>query len=245
MTTQFKLHNIVKRYGSRKVLDIDQLDLREGRIYTIMGPNGSGKSTLLRIMSLLLVNDEGELEVLSEKVNWEKEQLLYLRRQMSMVTQTAFMFQGSVDYNVAYGLKARKMRSRMIRERVNEMLEMVGMSAYREADARTLSGGERQKVALARAMAVNPGVLFLDEPTSNIDMASAAEIEKHIRTINQEQGTSIILVTHNLFQARRLADEVIFIHEGRIIERGSAGSIFDDPKDKRTLAFLHGEAVIQ
>ena len=245
MTTQFKLHNIVKRYGSRKVLDIDQLDLQEGRIYTIMGPNGSGKSTLLRIMSLLLVNDEGELEVLSEKVNWEKEQLLYLRRQMSMVTQTAFMFQGSVDYNVAYGLKARKMRSRLIRERVNEMLEMVGMSAYREADARTLSGGERQKVALARAMAVNPGVLFLDEPTSNIDMASAAEIEKHIRTINQEQGTSIILVTHNLFQARRLADEVIFIHEGRIIERGSAGSIFDDPKDKRTLAFLHGEAVIQ
>jgi len=245
MTTQFKLHNIVKRYGSRKVLDIDQLDLQEGRIYTIMGPNGSGKSTLLRIMSLLLVNDEGELEVLSEKVNWEKEQLLYLRRQMSMVTQTAFMFQGSVDYNVAYGLKARKMRSRMIRERVNEMLEMVGMSAYREADARTLSGGERQKVALARAIAVNPGVLFLDEPTSNIDMASAAEIEKHIRTINQEQGTSIILVTHNLFQARRLADEVIFIHEGRIIERGSAGSIFDDPKDKRTLAFLHGEAVIQ
>jgi len=245
MTTQFKLHNIVKRYGSRKVLDIDQLDLQEGRIYTIMGPNGSGKSTLLRIMSLLLVNDEGELEVLSEKVSWEKEQLLYLRRQMSMVTQTAFMFQGSVDYNVAYGLKARKMRSRMIRERVNEMLEMVGMSAYREADARTLSGGERQKVALARAMAVNPGVLFLDEPTSNIDMASAAEIEKHIRTINQEQGTSIILVTHNLFQARRLADEVIFIHEGRIIERGSAGSIFDDPKDKRTLAFLHGEAVIQ
>ncbi|HNX93200.1 MAG TPA: phosphate ABC transporter ATP-binding protein [Syntrophomonas sp.] len=245
MTTQFKLHNIVKRYGSRKVLDIDQLDLQEGRIYTIMGPNGSGKSTLLRIMSLLLVNDEGELEVLSEKVSWEKEQLLYLRRQMSMVTQTAFMFQGSVDYNVAYGLKARKMRSRMIRERVNEMLEMVGMSAYREADARTLSGGERQKVALARAIAVNPGVLFLDEPTSNIDMASAAEIEKHIRTINQEQGTSIILVTHNLFQARRLADEVIFIHEGRIIERGSAGSIFDDPKDKRTLAFLHGEAVIQ
>ena len=245
MTTQFKLHNIVKRYGSRKVLDIDQLDLQEGRIYTIMGPNGSGKSTLLRIMSLLLVNDEGELEVLSEKVNWEKEQLLYLRRQMSMVTQTAFMFQGSVDYNVAYGLKARKMRSRMIRERVNEMLEMVGMSAYREADARTLSGGERQKVALARAIAVNPGVLFLDEPTSNIDMASAAEIEKHIRTINQEQGTSIILVTHNLFQARRLADEVIFMHEGQIIERGSAGSIFDDPKDKRTLAFLHGEAVIQ
>lgn len=245
MTIQFKLHNIVKRYGSRTVLDIDQLALQEGRIYTIMGPNGSGKSTLLRIMALLLINDEGELEVLGEKVSWEKEQLLHLRRQMSMVTQTAFMFQGSVDYNVAYGLKVRKMNSRLIRERVNEMLEMAGMSAYREADARTLSGGERQKAALARAMAVNPRVLFLDEPTSNIDMASAAEIEKYIRTINKEQGTTIILVTHNLFQARRLADEVIFIYDGRIIERGSAESIFDDPRDQRTLAFLHGDAVMQ
>jgi len=245
MTTQFKLHNIIKRYGSRTVLDIDQLALPEGRIYTIMGPNGSGKSTLLRIMALLLINDEGELEVLGEKVSWEKEQLLHLRRQMSMVTQTAFMFQGSVDYNVAYGLKVRKMNSRLIRERVNEMLEMAGMSAYREADARTLSGGERQKAALARAMAVNPRVLFLDEPTSNIDMASAAEIEKYIRTINKEQGTTIILVTHNLFQARRLADEVIFIYDGRIIERGSAESIFDDPRDQRTLAFLHGDAVMQ
>lgn len=244
MTTQFKLHNIVKRYASRTVIDIDQLDLQEGRIYTIMGPNGSGKSTLLRIMSLLLVNDAGEIEVMGEKVSWEKEQLLHLRRQMSMVTQTAFMFQGSVNYNVAYGLKARKMKSRLIRDRVNEMLEMAGMSAYKEADAHTLSGGERQKIALARAMAVKPRVLFLDEPTSNIDMASSAEIEKYIRMINKELGTTIILVTHNLFQAQRLADEVIFIYEGHIIERGSGESIFNDPRDQRTLAFLHGETEI-
>jgi tungstate transport system ATP-binding protein len=244
MTTQFKLHNIVKRYGNRTVLDIDQLVLEEGRIHTFIGPNGSGKSTLLRIMSLLLVNDEGELEVLGEKVRWEKEQLLHLRRQMSMVTQTAFMFQGSVNYNVAYGLRARKMKSRYIRERVDEMLEMAGMSAFKEADARTLSGGERQKVALARAMAINPKVLFLDEPTSNIDMASAFEIEKNIRTINREQGTTIILVTHNLFQARRLADEVIFIHEGKILESGNAESVFDDSRNEKTLAFLHGDTVL-
>lgn len=245
MTTPFKLYNVIKRYGSREVLNIDQLTLSAGRIYTIMGPNGSGKSTLLRIMSLLLVNDEGELEVMGEKVSWEKEQLLYLRRQMSMVTQTAFMFQGSVSYNVAYGLKARQMKSRMIRSRVDEMLEMTGMTAYKEADARTLSGGERQKVALARAIAVKPSILFLDEPTSNIDMASAGEIEKYIRYINKEQGTTIIMVTHNLFQAQRLADEVFFIHSGRIIERGNAQTVFDNPRDQRTLAFLHGEAVIQ
>jgi tungstate transport system ATP-binding protein len=222
MKTPFKLHNVIKRYGDREVLNIDQLSIPAEKIYTILGPNGSGKSTLLRILALLLVNDAGELEVLGEKVTWEKRQLLKLRRQMSMVTQTSFMFSGSVYYNVSYGLRVRRMGARKVRKRVDEMLEMVGMSAYRDADARTLSGGERQKVAIARALAINPRVLFLDEPTSNIDVASAADIEKHIRYINKERGTTIIMVTHNLFQARRLADEILFINEGRIVEQGPA-----------------------
>lgn len=243
MKIPFKLHNVVKRYGEREVLNIDQLSIPAGNMYTILGPNGSGKSTLLRIMALLLVNDEGQLEVLGEKVTWEKGQLLRLRRQMSMVTQTSFMFQGSVYYNVAYGLRARQVSARKVRRQVGEMLEMVGMTAYRDADARTLSGGERQKVAIARALAVNPRVLFLDEPTSNIDVASATEIEKHIRHINKERRTTIIMVTHNLFQARRLADEIMFINEGRIIEQGTAEELFSQPRDERTAAFLRGETV--
>ncbi|MFY9324832.1 MAG: phosphate ABC transporter ATP-binding protein [Syntrophomonadaceae bacterium] len=243
MKTPFKLHNVIKRYGDREVLNIDQLSIPAEKIYTILGPNGSGKSTLLRILALLLVNDAGELEVLGEKVTWEKRQLLKLRRQMSMVTQTSFMFSGSVYYNVSYGLRVRRMGARKVRKRVDEMLEMVGMSAYRDADARTLSGGERQKVAIARALAVNPRVLFLDEPTSNIDVASAADIEKHIRYINKERGTTIIIVTHNLFQARRLADEVLFLNEGRIIEQGACETIFNQPGDERTAAFLRGETV--
>jgi tungstate transport system ATP-binding protein len=243
MKTPFKLHNVIKRYGDREVLNIDQLSIPAEKIYTILGPNGSGKSTLLRILALLLVNDAGELEVLGEKVTWEKRQLLKLRRQMSMVTQTSFMFSGSVYYNVSYGLRVRRMGARKVRKRVDEMLEMVGMSAYRDADARTLSGGERQKVAIARALAINPRVLFLDEPTSNIDVASAADIEKHIRYINKERGTTIIIVTHNLFQARRLADEVLFINEGRIIEQGACETIFNQPGDERTAAFLRGETV--
>lgn len=243
MKTPFKLHNVIKRYGDREVLNIDQLSIPAEKIYTILGPNGSGKSTLLRILALLLVNDAGDLEVLGEKVTWEKRQLLKLRRQMSMVTQTSFMFSGSVYYNVSYGLRVRRMGARKVRKRVDEMLEMVGMSAYRDADARTLSGGERQKVAIARALAVNPRVLFLDEPTSNIDVASAADIEKHIRYINKERGTTIIIVTHNLFQARRLADEILFINEGRIVEQGPGESLFTQPRDERTAAFLRGETV--
>ena len=241
MKTPFKLHNVVKRYGDREVLNVDQLSISAGKIYTILGPNGSGKSTLLRIMALLLVNDEGQLEVLGEKVTWQKGQLLKLRRQMSMVTQTSFMFQGSVYYNVAYGLRARQVSARKVRRQVGEMLEMVGLTAYRDADAGTLSGGERQKVAIARALAVNPRVLFLDEPTSNIDLASATEIENHIRQINKKQRTTIIIVTHNLFQARRLANEVLFINEGRIIEQGTTEELFTQPRDEHTATFLRGE----
>ncbi|NLB51380.1 MAG: phosphate ABC transporter ATP-binding protein [Syntrophomonadaceae bacterium] len=243
MTTPFKLHNIVKRYQEREVLNIDQLEIPGGKIYTILGPNGSGKTTLLRIMALLLVNDQGSLEVFGEKVNWSKNQILRLRRQMSMVTQTAFMFQGSVFYNVSYGLRKRKASGSEIKRRVDEALEMVGMSAYREADSRTLSGGERQKVAIARALILKPQILFLDEPTSNIDIASGAEIEKYIREINQIWGTTIIMVTHNLFQAKRLADEVLFLHEGKIIEKGKTAKIFDQPADERTAAFMRGETV--
>lgn len=243
MTTQFKLHNISKQYHDREVLRINHLEIPDGKIYTILGPNGSGKTTLLRIMALLLRNDEGSLEVLGEKVEWNKGQILRLRRQMSMVTQTSFMFQGSVNYNVAYGLRKRKMADREIRRRIGEILEMVGMSAYQEADARTLSGGERQKVAIARALILEPRVLFLDEPTSNIDIASAAEIEKYIKYINETWGTTIIMVTHNLFQARRLADEILFLNEGRIIEQGRADLIFEQPQDERTAAFLRGETV--
>jgi tungstate transport system ATP-binding protein len=243
MTIPFKLHNIVKRYQEREVLSIERLEIPAGEINAILGPNGSGKTTLLRIMALLLVNDEGRLEVLGEKVNWSKGQILRLRRQMSMVTQTSYMFQGSVYYNVAYGLRQRKVSESGIKRSVQEALEMVGMSAYQEADARTLSGGERQKAAIARALVLKPQVLFLDEPTSNIDMASAAEIEKHILAINQNWGTTIIMVTHNLFQAKRLADEVIFLHEGHLIEKGRAETVFDQPRDERTVAFLRGETV--
>lgn len=243
MTIQFKLHKVIKRYGEREVLNIDQLTIPGGKIYTILGPNGSGKSTLLRVMALLLVNDEGEMEVLSDPVRWKKGQLLKLRRQMSMVTQTAFMFQGSVTYNVAYGLRARNMKEKNVQSKVGEVLEMVGMTAYRDADARTLSGGERQKVAIARALAVKPRVLFLDEPTSNIDVASGMEIEKYISYINEQQGVTVIMVTHNLFQARRLADEVLFMNEGRIIEQGAGQSLFEQPRDERTAAFLRGETV--
>ncbi|MDD3364432.1 MAG: phosphate ABC transporter ATP-binding protein [Syntrophomonas sp.] len=243
MTPVFKLHKIIKRYGQREVLHIDELTIPRQKICAILGPNGSGKTTLMRIMALLTRNDTGKVDVLGEDIHWGKEQLLKLRRQMTMVTQTSFMFEGSVYDNVAFGLKVRGKKQREIRPAVEKSLQLLGMSAFIAADARNLSGGERQKVAIARALAVEPRVLFLDEPTANIDPQSAVEIEHHVQFINRELGTTIILVTHNLFQARRLADEVFFMWDGKMVEQGSAKEIFEQPQDERTRSFLSGETV--
>ncbi len=241
MTVLFKLSNITKSYGERQVLNAEGLEIRAGNIHCLLGPNGSGKTTLLRIMALLITNDGGDLEVLGEKVSWQPSQLLQLRRQMAMVTQSSFMFEGSVYYNVAYGLRARKSPKKEIQKRVQESLELLGMLDFIGAPARYLSGGETQKVAIARALAVRPRVLFLDEPTSNIDPSSSLEIEQYIQHINQQYSTTIVLITHNFFQARRLAQQTSLLWEGHIIEEGPTRGLFHNPQDPRTRRFLKGE----
>lgn len=241
MTALFKLSEVQKHYGDRQVLNLQSLEIESGHVYSILGPNGAGKTTLLRIMSLLTTNDTGTVEVFGEKVQWNQSQLLRLRRQMAMVTQSSFMFEGSVAYNVAYGLNVRRTPEKIKQIKVNECLELLGMQSFKDYRARNLSGGERQKVAIARALAIDPKVLFLDEPTSNIDPGSAMEIEEHIRLINSEQGTTILLITHNLFQARRLAEEVAVLWEGRLIEQGRTMDVFTHSSDHRARSFLQGE----
>lgn len=243
MQPLFRLHEVTKSFGAREVLNVPELAIPGKEIYAMLGPNGCGKTTILRILALLHRNSAGRVEVLGEGVDWGKDQLLRLRRQMAMVTQTAFMFEGTVFYNVAYGMKVRGQRGKEVKQRVEEALELVGMTPFLKQDARGLSGGEQQKVAIARALAVKPQVLFLDEPTANIDPHSSLDIEKYIKQINRELKTTIIMVTHNLFQARRLADKVYFMWDGKIIESGTTQGMFQSPQDKRTRMFLTGEAV--
>lgn len=241
MEPVLKLHNISKTYNGREVLNIEELIIPGKKIYGIIGANGSGKTTLLRIMGLLLPSDSGQVKILGENVHWDKKLILKLRRQMSMVTQTSYMFEGTVYYNVSYGLRARKIKEAKVNQIVMETLEMVGMQDFVKADARTLSGGERQKVAIARALAVKPKILFLDEPTSSIDPNSGQEIEKYIRHINQVYKTTIVVVTHNLFQARRITDEVMYLWKGKLLEKGLTEDIYTNPLDERTRAFVSGE----
>lgn len=237
----FELRGIKKRYGARTVVDVAQLELEAGKIFALLGPNGAGKSTLLRIINLLEEPDEGELRFFGQTA--AAAQRLVMARQMSMVFQRPYMFRANVFNNVAYGLKLRGEHKSAIRSKVEEALEFVGMSGFAQAAAYTLSGGESQRVALARALVLNPRVLLLDEPTANLDPNSVQMIEEIIRNSQRQFGASVLVVTHNMFQAKRLADETMLMINGQVIEKNATTAFFDHPRDERTHQFVTGAMV--
>jgi len=197
-----KLENVKKAYKDRVVLDVEYLHIPKGKIFGIIGGNGSGKSTLLKIISELEEKDEGVIH--SEvKLN----ELVYL-------FQKPHLFNTSVYNNIAYPLKFRKIQKSMIHKKVEEMLVLFGLEHLSQQNALKLSGGEAQKVNLARALVFGPKLILLDEPTANIDTKSTMQIEKILKDLK----ISMVLVTHNMNQARRLCDEVAIMSEGKIIE---------------------------
>jgi tungstate transport system ATP-binding protein len=163
-----------------------------------------------------------------------------VRREITTVFQRPALIRGSVRRNVAYGLRLRNRRDD---RRVEQMLKHVGLDALARAQAQRLSGGEMQRVALARALVVQPAALLLDEPTANLDPYNVALIEDIVRRENRESGTTVVLVTHNVFQAKRLATRVGLMLAGRLIEVGPATQFFESPVDSRTAAFVRGEMI--
>jgi tungstate transport system ATP-binding protein len=228
-------------YGRRTVLRVDELTVRAGNLLGIVGPSGAGKSTLLRVLALLEPPTEGVLYFggSSEPVRWPPP--LDVRRRVTMVFQRPLLLSDSVFRNVAYGLRARG--SDNVRPRVEQSLEMVGLAHMAHAAAHTLSGGELQRVALARALVLEPDVLLLDEPTANLDPYNVSVIEEALKRLRHHNHTTIVLVTHNVFQARRLADRVMFLLDGECVEAADAETFFESPKDPRTRAFVRGEMV--
>ncbi len=193
----------------------------------ILGPNGAGKSTLLRLIHGLLKPSVGS-------VRWTEP----LRQ--AMVFQRPIMLRTTVFKNVLYGLKLVRVGDGERERRAHEALERVGLAHLHGRAARVLSGGEQQRVALARAWALEPQLLFLDEPTASLDPASSREVERIIGEF-ADAGTRILMTTHNLGQARRLADEVVFIDEGRAVEQSPAADFFRQPRDARAAAFIREE----
>ncbi len=237
----YRLDNVVKSYGGREVLHVDSLEIRRGEVFGIVGPSGSGKSTLLRLLDFLEPPTAGQIHFQNHSVNGAGSVPLAIRRQVTTVFQKPVLMNTTVYDNVAYGIKIRGEKG--IESKVKEALAQVGLMEFASAPVRTLSGGEAQRVALARAMVVAPQVLLLDEPTANLDPYNVGLIEGIVADLNRRKGTTIVLVTHNVFQAKRLAHRVALLLEGKIIEVATTEQFFSSPSDPRTLAFVRGEMV--
>ncbi len=235
MGTRLQLKNVEKNYGSIKALEDINLEAVGGKTITLIGTNGAGKTTLLRVIAGLEERDKGNILLDGKDINAKK-----LRQIATLVFQKTVMFNRSVHGNLAYGLKIRGKKDSEIEERIDRELLAVGLRNFEKRKARKTSGGEQQRVALARAFLLNPRILLLDEPTANLDPNNAMMIERAIASRKKEDET-IIMATHNLAQARRLADEIIHIYNGRIVERSSPDEFFNNPHSEITRKFINGE----
>lgn len=233
---------IRKKY-EHEVLRVGSLAIKKGEIYGIIGPSGAGKSTLLRIINLLTPPDSGSILFHGKPVSYNGAARLAVQRKMSLVFQKTLLFRDSVWNNVAYGLRARGLALPEIEKRVNALLEQVGMNDLAARRADTLSGGEAQRVAIARAVAFEPELLLLDEPTANLDPGNIEMIEDMVIKMNNSRSITVVMVTHNIFQAHRIAKEVIFIHQGDIIEMGETEKFFSAPAEEKTRAYIEGRMV--
>ncbi|HEX9687337.1 MAG TPA: ATP-binding cassette domain-containing protein [Burkholderiales bacterium] len=217
--------------NGRTLIDRVTAEIGAGPRTIILGPNGAGKSVLMRLCHGLLGPTSGSIVWRGENAG---------RQRQAMVFQRPVMLRRSALANVVYGMKLAGIAPRERELRAQDVLEAVGLSHLAERPARMLSGGEQQRVALARAWALNPEVLFLDEPTANLDPGAVRDIERIIAQIHAS-GTKIIMTTHNLGQARRLGDEILFLYQGRLVERAAVERFFREPASPEAASFLREE----
>ncbi|MGE5574662.1 MAG: ABC transporter ATP-binding protein [Ignavibacteria bacterium] len=235
MSISLQLDNLTKKYCSVEALKSVSLKLQGNKIIVILGANGAGKTTLMRIMAGLETPDTGNFLFNDQDIDARA-----LRQISTLVFQKTAMFTMNVYDNLAFGLEIRKVPKDEISKRIGQALNAVRLSGFEKRRAKKLSGGEQQRIALARAFLLDSNVLLLDEPTANLDPNSAIIIEKAI--INKKDGQRIIVMaTHNLNQARRMADEIVHIHNGEVIEVAEANDFFENPKSDLTRKFINGE----
>ena len=215
MTELYRLRSVTKRYGSNVAVDIDALTIDAGRLYTLTGANGAGKSTLLGILAFLTPPTTGEIFYAGERIDWKSDIVRRRRRKVTLLHQSPYLFGGTVFRNVAYGLKARGIAGEAGRRAVDRALETVGLEGFRDRDARELSGGEAQRVAMARALALDPEVLLLDEPLANIDRETAVLLETVIASL-PSRGTTVVMTTHDPDPPARRNGGSIVLEGGKI-----------------------------
>ena len=232
MDSTFELRNVTKIFDGITALNDVSLQIRNGEILALLGPNGSGKSTLLKILAFLEKPSKGEVYFQNERVT--DKNMSQMRLESTMVFQKTILFSTTVYNNVAYGLKIRKMPKDRVYEEVGRALRLARLEDFEKRQAKKLSGGEQQRVALARALTLNTRLLLLDEPTANLDPKNASIIEEILAEANRELKITIVIATHNMFQAKNLPHRIALINDGRISEVGTPSEIFG--KFSKTLA---------
>ena len=230
---EITISNLRKSYDGRQILDVKEGRVRSGSRTAIVGPNGAGKSTLLKIIAGLECSDEGAVLY--------NGKMQFPQMDVTLVFQKPYLISSTVEKNIAYPMKLRGLSPQLIEQRVTELTEELNLTAFRKQKTWKLSGGETQKVALARALSFRPKLLLLDEPTANIDPYTTSEIERMLLSI---KDTTIVIVTHNLAQARRVCDDIIMLHKGQIVETGRAADVLTAPKSEKARRFIEGELLI-
>jgi len=237
----YDLRAVEQRYQGRTVLRLPSLDIYEGETLALVGPSGAGKSTLIRLLGLLEAPTSGQVNLhLDGGQHTFATAPISVRQRITTVFQSPLLLSRSVRANVAYGLRLR----RAVRaDLIDEVLERTHMAHLARKRSSTLSGGEAQRAALARALVLRPHVLLLDEPSAHLDPYNVQIIESLLREQSSRFGTTLVLVTHNIMQARRLAQRVVFLFNGELIEVAPTEQFFTAPSDPRTRAFISGDLV--
>ncbi|MEU9091092.1 amino acid ABC transporter ATP-binding protein [Streptomyces sp. NPDC048428] len=244
-----EVHDVYKWYGSQRVLDGVELTVRPGEVTVILGPSGSGKSTLLRVINHLEKPEIGHVSLNGEMIGVRRqgERLKELSERVILAQRSriGFVFQNFnlfphltvLDNVAAAPVATGRLAKGAARERARDLLARVGLADRAGAYPRQLSGGQQQRVAIARALALRPGVILFDEPTSALDPELVGEVLAVIKDL-ASSGTTLVIVTHEIGFAREVADRVVFMDDGRIVEQGSPAQVLDDPQHDRTRDFL-------
>lgn len=235
------LKNISKKYKDKEILKNISFDIKEGELVCILGPSGCGKTTLLNIIGGFLSDYSGDVLLSNENINNIPPE----KREIATVFQSYGLFtHKNVIDNVSYGLKLLKIDKNTREKRAKEMLEKVGLAGYEKKKIKELSGGEQQRVAIARSMVLNPKLLLLDEPLSNLDVHLRDVMRKEIKRIQKQFGVTMIIVTHDQEDAFKLADRVIVINEGHIEQIGTPEELYKQPKSNFISSFIGENNVI-
>jgi tungstate transport system ATP-binding protein len=236
----YQLRDVERSYAGRAVVQVESLEVLPGEVLCLLGPTGAGKSTLLRLLAGLESPSGGVLLFGDHRLDAQGFPLAVQRR-VTMVFQRPLLLKGTVQANVEYGLRLRGVGRPSAR--AQDVLNRLGLSDLAGQSSSTLSGGQTQLVALARALAVEPDVLLLDEPTAHLDPARVALVEEAVEEYQRQRQATVVWATHNLFQARRVAHQVALLLDGRLVEVAPTQTFFESPSDPRTEAFVQGKMI--